>query len=96
MTGVKAAVKVHGRVKEIGRVAWDDCASAADYQANPFVSFDFLDCLEQAGCATERTGWVGDFWDLFGPGHALELNNLKSIAEYRHRNGLPITPAWMK
>ena len=44
----------------------------------------------------ERTGWVGDFWDLFGPGHALELNNLKSIAEYRHRNGLPVTPAWMR
>lgn len=44
---------------------------------------------------SERTGWVGDFWDLFGPGHRLELNNLKTIAEYRHRNGLPVTPAWM-
>src|ERR1700759_5208082 len=43
-----------------------------------------------------RTGWVGDFWDLFGPGHALEMNNLKSIAEYRHRHGLPITPARRK
>ncbi len=36
--------------------------------------------------------WVGDFWDMFGAGHALELQNLKAIAEYRHRNGLPITP----
>jgi hypothetical protein len=33
---------------------------------------------------------------LFGAGHGLELNNLKTIAEYRHRNGLSITPAWMK
>ncbi|MCV7260572.1 hypothetical protein [Mycobacterium shimoidei] len=30
------------------------------------------------------------------PGHRLELNNLKMIAEYRHRNGLPMTPDWMK
>ena len=42
------------------------------------------------------TGWVGDFWDMFGAGHKLELNNLKSIAEYRHHNGLPVTPAWMR
>jgi hypothetical protein len=39
--------------------------------------------------------WVGDFWDMFGAGHLLELRNLKAIAEYRHRNGLPIRPAWM-
>jgi hypothetical protein len=33
---------------------------------------------------------------MFGAGHELELKNLKAIAEYRHRNGLPITPDWMK
>jgi hypothetical protein len=40
--------------------------------------------------------WVGDFWDMFGAGHRLELNNLKAIVEYRRRNGLPITPTWMR
>ena len=44
----------------------------------------------------QRPVWVGDFWDMFGAGHALELQNHKAIAEYRHRNGLPLTPAWMK
>ena len=44
----------------------------------------------------ERPVWVGDFWDMFGAGHLLELKNLKAIAEYRHHNGLPITPAWMR
>ncbi|BBY88321.1 SRPBCC family protein [Mycolicibacterium tokaiense] len=43
-----------------------------------------------------RPVWVGDFWDMFGPGHQLEMQNLKAIAEYRHHNGLPITPDWMK
>jgi hypothetical protein len=33
---------------------------------------------------------------MFGAGHELELKNLKAIAEYRHHNGLPITPDWMR
>jgi hypothetical protein len=33
---------------------------------------------------------------MFGAGHLLELKNLKAITEYRHRNGLPITPDWMR
>jgi hypothetical protein len=33
---------------------------------------------------------------MFGAGHRLELLNLKAIAEYRHHNGLPVKPDWMK
>jgi len=33
---------------------------------------------------------------MFGAGHLLELKTLKAIAEYRHRNGLPVTPKWMR
>jgi predicted N-acyltransferase len=57
VTGLKASVTVHRRIADIGRRSWDDCASATDYAANPFISYDFLHCLEEAGCATERTGW---------------------------------------
>ena len=57
MTGLKATVTIHRKIADIGRQAWDACASAVDYAANPFVSFDFLDCLEAAGCASERAGW---------------------------------------
>ncbi|WP_130512300.1 SRPBCC family protein [Krasilnikovia cinnamomea] len=35
--------------------------------------------------------WVGDYWDLFYAGHGIELANLKSILEYRHANGLPVS-----
>jgi predicted N-acyltransferase len=55
--GVKPAVKLHGRVEEIGKDAWDACASNPAYAANPFVAYDFLDILEKSGCAVERTGW---------------------------------------
>ena len=60
-----------GSVAEIGRANWDQIAnpgwppkdplSAASDDArapyNPFLSFDFLDCLEQSGCASKATGW---------------------------------------
>jgi predicted N-acyltransferase len=54
VTSLKAAVSVHRRVSEVGRAAWDACAGPG----NPFVSYDFLDVLEESGCAVERTGWA--------------------------------------
>lgn len=48
------AVKVSRRIAEIGRASWDGCAA---HSGNPFVSYDFLDILEQSGCAVERAGW---------------------------------------
>jgi hypothetical protein len=66
-------------------VLWTNCRHPF-YDRNPYPE------TAPAG----RPVWVGDFWDMFGAGHLLELKNLKAIAEYRHRNGLPITPAWMK
>jgi len=55
--GVKPIVHAHGRIAEIVRDAWEACAGNPAYQANPFVSYDFLDILEESGCAVERTGW---------------------------------------
>ena len=54
MTALKAAVRIHRRITEVGREAWDACAGGG----NPFVSYDFLDVLEESGCAVERTGWA--------------------------------------
>jgi hypothetical protein len=55
---LKAEVSVHRRIAEIGRAAWDACANAPDYAANPFVAYDFLDIVEESGCASPRTGWA--------------------------------------
>ena len=51
-------VSVHRRVAEIGKADWDACLTSEDYAANPFVSFDFLNALEVADCAVEKTGWA--------------------------------------
>jgi predicted N-acyltransferase len=58
VTGLEAVVTVHRRIAEIGREGWDACAANPAYAGNPFVAYDFLDGLEQAGCATERAGWA--------------------------------------
>ena len=58
MSSLKAAVRVHRRIAEIGRDAWDACAARSDEPENPFVAYDFLDSLEQSGCAVERAGWA--------------------------------------
>jgi predicted N-acyltransferase len=49
-----ATVSVHQAIAEIGRGSWDGLAGSF---GNPFVSFDFLDILEQSGCVSARTGW---------------------------------------
>ena len=58
MIDLKSAVRVHRRIAEIDREAWDRCAASPDRPDNPFIRFDFLDVLEEAGCAVERTGWA--------------------------------------
>ena len=66
-------------------VLWTNCHHPF-YDKNPYPET----------APPKRPVWVGDFWDMFGPGHLLEMKNLKAIAEYRHHNGLPVTPDWMK
>jgi predicted N-acyltransferase len=54
---LQPAVKLNRRIAEIGREAWDACATNPAYAGNPFIRFDFLDALEATNCAVERTGW---------------------------------------
>lgn len=49
-------IHVHNAVADIGREAWDACASAS---GDPFLSFDFLDACEASGSAVPREGWAG-------------------------------------
>jgi predicted N-acyltransferase len=57
VTEAVASASLHRRIAEIGRDDWNLCAAVDGAAPNPFVAFDFLDCLEEAGCAVERTGW---------------------------------------
>ena len=48
-------VSLHPSIADIGRETWD---TVAEPYGNPFVSFDFLDILEESGCVSARTGWT--------------------------------------
>ena len=54
---LKPAVRVHRRMAEIGRDAWDACAGNPAHAGNPFILYDFLAALEESNCSVERTGW---------------------------------------
>jgi predicted N-acyltransferase len=49
-------IQVHNAVADIGREAWDACASPS---GDPFLSFDFLDACEASGSAVPAEGWAG-------------------------------------
>ncbi|HYE46745.1 MAG TPA: peptidogalycan biosysnthesis protein, partial [Caulobacter sp.] len=51
---LKPAVRIHRRINDIGKQAWSACAG----EGNPFVAYDFLDALEESGCASDHTGWA--------------------------------------
>jgi predicted N-acyltransferase len=67
-----SSASVHHRIAEIGREDWNLCAARGEATPNPFVAYDFLDCLEEAGCAVERTGW--------GPQHLAVRDDAGRIA----------------
>jgi predicted N-acyltransferase len=49
-------IQIHNAVADIGREAWDACASPS---GDPFLSFDFLDACEASGSAVPEQGWAG-------------------------------------
>ena len=42
---------------DVDRAAWDHIANPAGAAFNPFVCWDFLQALEEAGCVSPRSGW---------------------------------------
>jgi predicted N-acyltransferase len=51
-------------LSDIGRPAWDELAGMQD-DANPFLSFAFLDALHESGSASARTGWRPQYLSLW-------------------------------
>ncbi len=43
----------HNAIESIGKQQWNSFCTA-DY---PFISYEFLHCLEQSGCVSAETGW---------------------------------------
>jgi len=62
-------------------VLWTNCKHP-NYDKNPFAD----------RAPENRKVWVGDLWPFFYAGHWIEMQNLKSILEYRHAHGIAFDP----
>ncbi|MBZ0217814.1 MAG: GNAT family N-acetyltransferase, partial [Fimbriimonadaceae bacterium] len=55
----KTRARVEQRISAIDRDAWQLCATnSSNKLCNPFISYDFLDILEESGCVAADTGWL--------------------------------------
>ncbi len=52
-----AIVKVVPDISEFDQAQWDSCANPDPETYDPFVSFTFLNILEQSGAVSDKTGW---------------------------------------
>ncbi len=50
-------IRVEGAIANIPAAEWDACANPEGAVYNPFMSHDFLRCLEESGCVSNDTGW---------------------------------------
>ncbi len=58
MDGTDAlSIGVVGDLANIDRAVWDALANPPDAPFDPFLSWDFLQALEESGCATAARGW---------------------------------------
>jgi predicted N-acyltransferase len=58
MDGTDAlTVSVLGGLADIDRATWDALANPPGQPFDPFLSWDFLQALEESGCASARSGW---------------------------------------
>jgi len=96
-----------GDLRAVGREAWNGLL-AADPDATPFLSFEFLDALHESGCAAPRSGWTPAYLALAderGLAAAVPLyRKSHSFGEYvfdwswaqaHEERGLPYYPKWL-
>lgn len=52
------SIEAVGALAEIDKAQWDACANPPGAAYDPFLSWDFLQALEETGCVAPRTGWT--------------------------------------
>jgi predicted N-acyltransferase len=58
MDGTDAlTVEIAGELAKVSRAEWDAIANPPDAPYDPFLSWDFLQALEESGCASATRGW---------------------------------------
>jgi predicted N-acyltransferase len=61
---VNYRTRIVSSLSEVGQPAWDALVGMQP-DANPFLSFAFLDALHETGCASPQSGWQPQFLTLW-------------------------------
>lgn len=56
-SGDAITIQILGDLKNIDRATWDAFANRPGAPYDPFLSWDFLQALEESGCASPNKGW---------------------------------------
>jgi uncharacterized protein len=56
--------RIVSALSEIGQIQWDGLVQA-QANANPFLSFSFLNALHESGCASAKSGWQPQFLTIW-------------------------------
>lgn len=59
----RISVRVAERIADIGEAGWDACAGPGD----PFISYAFLNALEETECVSAESGWLPRHLSVEGP-----------------------------
>jgi hypothetical protein len=51
------SISVLSALADVGRAEWDRVANPPDAPFDPFLSWDFLQALEESGCVSAQAGW---------------------------------------
>ena len=99
------SVRFFSSAQTLGKSAWQAFFDAA---VDPFTSYEFIDALEQTGCASARTGWQAHHLALYHKQElvGLALGYIKShsygeyvfdwaIAEAYETHGYDYYPKWL-
>ncbi len=78
--GAGARVETLPGLGGISRTEWDAAANPPGAAFDPFLSWDFLEALERAGCVSPQTGWA--------PRHLILRDAAGAVAA--------VAPAWLK
>lgn len=65
MTNQQLELRLLSGIREVAKEAWDALLGP---HASPFVCWEWLACLEEAGCVSERAGWIAHHITVYEAG----------------------------
>ena len=74
------SISIEKSIKSIGKKNWNKCANHDSLSYNPFVSFEFLNALEESKSVNGNSGWYTSYF----------------VAKDKDKNTIGCIPSYLK